>query len=435
MRSPTTALVLLILLSACTPDADTPTNVSSTPPPDRPLFGTAPGSSAYELNEEYTVSFGATSDSALVTQTEETAVEDALDSLAVVFNNGNSGMPEFSVVYSGTGDIHIQFDGDDPDEFYCGAGSNSVVTLTRRPSPSADCGSGHGGQLTRKLKGLILHELGEVIQTVGLANKWLESTDLTYEKCVWAHFTHDTTSGFPSQTCRWDDQFSYALFELRPLPPGDSAFYDNNLIINVDLTASHSTILRDSTVTFTANLWEWDGADSTSGASALKTWSKEGGSYMSSHDSTDMSVIVKAGAYDDAIIVTVLVDDSEGYAIWPWPEAVDTVVVLDPMPTAVTLPDSLVLTDDDENTLYQDITAVTTPADPDELYDYDWSSSNQNVARVIGWGSTATVEGYSAGTAIVTVEVGDTVSDTTIVVVECGTKWNPSCIQYGPSPM
>ena len=96
---------------------------------------------------------------------------------------------------------------------------------------------------------------------------------------------------------------------------------------------------------------------------------------------------------------------------------------------------SLVLTDDDENTLYQDITAVTTPTDPDEWYDYDWSSSNQNVARVIGWGSTATVEGYSAGTAIVTVEVEDTVSDTTIVVVECGTKWNPSCIQYGPSPM
>lgn len=435
MRSPTTALVLIILLSACTPEADTPTSVSSTPPPDRALFGTAPGSSGYLLDSIYTVSFEATSGSDSVTQTEETAVENALDNLALVFDTANFGMPEFNIVYSGTGDIRIKFDGADPDVYYCGAGGNRVITLYRHPDSASACAPNQGGQLTSKLTGLILHELGEDIGTAPLVNEYLVSTDLTYGKCVWAHYDYDKDSGYPSQTCEWDDQYSYALFELRPLPPEDSAFYENPLITRVDLTASHSTILPNDTVTFTANLKEWDGDSLTTGASALKKWTMDGGSWESTHGSTDTAVDVRGLAANDNIIVTVLVDDSLGYAIWPWPETSDTVLVLPPTPTDVTLPDSLVLTDDDENTLYQDITAVTTPTDPDEWYDYDWSSSNQNVARVIGWGSTATVEGYSAGTAIVTVEVEDTVSDTTIVVVECGTKWNPSCIQYGPSPM
>ena len=108
---------------------------------------------------------------------------------------------------------------------------------------------------------------------------------------------------------------------------------------------------------------------------------------------------------------------------------------LEPTPTSVSLPDSLVLTDESASTLYQDLTAVTTPADPDELYDYDWTISNTNVAHIVGGGSTVTVEGYSAGTALVIVEVEDLRKDTTVVKVECGTKRNPSCIQYGPSPM
>ena len=119
----------------------------------------------------------------------------------------------------------------------------------------------------------------------------------------------------------------------------------------------------------------------------------------------------------------------------PWPVAVDTVFVIAPTPTSVSLPDSLALTDEGASTLYQDLTAVTTPNDPDDWYNYDWTISNTNVAHIVGGGPTVTIEGYSRGTALVIVEVDDTVSDTTTVVVDCGTKRNSSCIQYRPIPM
>ena len=78
---------------------------------------------------------------------------------------------------------------------------------------------------------------------------------------------------------------------------------------------------------------------------------------------------------------------------------------------------------------------MTTPADPNGFYDYDWTISNTNIAHIVGSGRTVTIEGYSDGTALLIVEVEDLRKDTTLVVVECGTKRNPSCIQYGPSPM
>ena len=111
MCSRTAVLSLLILTSACAPDADTPTGIPPTTPPERVLFGITPGGSEYLLNSTYTVSFDATTGSDAVTQTEETAVEDAFDSLDDLFDNSNEGLPEFDVIYSGTGDIQIEFDG------------------------------------------------------------------------------------------------------------------------------------------------------------------------------------------------------------------------------------------------------------------------------------------------------------------------------------
>lgn len=439
MRSRAAALSLLILASACTPDADTPTSVSPTDPPERPdraLFDTGPGSSPFVLDSSYTVSFHAATGSDPVSQTEKTAVEDAFDSLDDLLDNSNDGLPEFDVIYTGTGDIQVEFDGDDdPDEYYCGGVSGiSKISLTRFPSTATDCGSA-GGQLTSQLTGLILHEFGHLLGTNGLdSNADLDSLDLTYEKCVWPHYSYDKDSGYPSQLCEWDEQLVYALYEVRPEPPED--FYENSLIVDVALAASSSTIIRYDTVTFTASLTQWNGTYSSSVDSAWVNWTKgDDGSYVSPHDSTDMSVMVTGLLYDEDIIMTVRVDDSWGYVIWPWPEATDTVPVLNPTPTAVSLPDSLVLTDDSASTLYQDLTAVSTPADPDGWYDYDWTITNSNIAHIVGGGSTVTIEGYSAGTALAIVEVEESVSDTTIVVVECGTKRNPSCIQYGPSPM
>ena len=433
MRSPTTALVLLILASACTPDADTPTSVSPSPPPDRALFRPSPGESDYLFDSYYDVSFDTTSGSAAVTQAEQAAVEEAFDSLAIFFSNANEELPEFDVVYGQTGDIQIKFDGNDPDAYYCGAGGGGEITLTRRPFSATDCGVGHSGQLTSQLTGLIMHEFGEELGVVSLADVDLVSTDFLYEKCVWPHYSSDKDSGYPSQLCWWDEQWVYALYELRPVPPED--FYENSLIVDVDVTASKSTMFRDSTVTFTASLTQWNGNYQSSAAAALKTWWKSAGSWESAPDDTAMSVVASPGEVADTLIVGAIVDDSLGYAIWPWPEAEDTVLVVLPPPTSVTLPDSLELTDDSDSTLYRDLEAVTTPADPNELYDYEWTISNTNIAHIVGSGRTVTIEGYSRGTAIVIVEVEDTVSDTTTVVVDCGTKWNPSCIQYGPSPM
>jgi hypothetical protein len=434
VRSRAAALSLLILTSACTPDADTPTSVSPTDPPERPdrvLFDITPGGSAYVLDSSYTVSFHATTGSDSVTQTEESAVEDAFDSLDDLFDNSNEGLPEFDVIYTGTGDIQVEFDGDDPDDYYCGGATGGVISLTRFPSSATDCGSS-GGQLTSELTGLILHEFGEELGAVPLANVDLEPLDLTYEKCVWPHYSYDKDSGYPSQLCRWDKQWVYALYEVRPVLPDD--FYENPLIVDVALSAAMSTVFRQDTVRFTASLTQWDGDSISSADSAMKTWTKDGGSYVTPYDSTVMSVVLQAGATDDTLALTVVVDDTMK-AILPWPEATATVAVLDSTPTAVSLPDSLVLTDDSASTLYQDLTAVTTPADPEEKYDYDWTISNTNIAHIVGGGRTVTIEGYSDGTALVIVEVEDLRTDTTIVVVECGTKRNPACIQYAPSPM
>ncbi|MCL7926206.1 MAG: hypothetical protein M8860_03050 [marine benthic group bacterium] len=432
MRSATTALAVLILLSACTPDADPPTSVTTTPPPDRVTFTMVPSGSTYLLDSTYTVSIDATSGSDPVTQAEETAVEQAFDSLAVLFDHANDGLPEFSVVYGQTGDIQVMFDGDDSDEYYCGGASGGVITLERFSSSATDCGTS-GGQLTSKLAGLVMHEFGEEVGAVPLANVNLDTTDLTYLKCIWPHYSYNKNSGYPSQLCRWDEQWVYALFELRPSPPTD--FYENSLIVNVALTASGANVLRYDTVTFTASLTQWNGVYESSADEALKTWWKDGGMYVSPAHGDSMYVDVKAGASDETLVVRVTVDDSTGYAVWPWGQASDTVLVTDPVPTSVTLPDSLVLTDDNDSTLYQDLTAVTTPADPNGLYDYDWTIGNTNIARIVGGGRTVTIEGYSAGTTTVIVEVEETVSDTTTVVVDCGTKRNPSCIQYGPIPM
>ena len=101
--------------------------------------------------------------------------------------------------------------------------------------------------------------------------------------------------------------------------------------------------------------------------------------------------------------------------------------------TSVTLsPSSLLLTDVHEDSLYQGMSAITSPVSGTS---HVWSSSNENVARVISWGDSATVEGYSTGTALILVLVDGAVTDTATVTVQCGTKQNPSCIQYGPDPM
>ena len=160
------------------------------------LFGIAPGGSGYLLDSTYTVSFAATTGSDAVTQTEKTAIENAFDSLDDLFANTNEGLPEFDVIYSGTGDIRVEFDGDDPDEYYCGGATGGVISLTRFPSSATDCG-GSGGQLTSELTGLILHEFGEELGAVPLADVDLDSLDLTYEKCVWPHYSYDKNSGYP----------------------------------------------------------------------------------------------------------------------------------------------------------------------------------------------------------------------------------------------
>ncbi len=231
--------------------------------------------------------------------------------------------------------------------------------------------------------------------------------------------------------CTWDEQVLFWAFNLRSNWPD----FEKPMVTGVSLSASEDPVTQGETVTFTLTATEDLGSwASGSAGSVPKTWSISGaGSFSPTPGSSSDSAAVRTSAalgLGTVIVDVDLLPDS--VVIWPEPEAADTVTVTTAVTSVTLSPSSLLLTDVHEDSLYQTIAATTSPVSGTS---YAWSSSNENVARVIGWGDSATVEGYYTGTTLISVLVDGEMPDTATITVQCGTKRNPSCIQYGPNSM
>jgi len=437
VRSLTAALSLLILMSACAPDADMPTGPQTT---DAPLFsvggedctsGTTRGRELFKCGRTHKVYFLSGDPLGLDLDVKDD-VEVAIDNWGQVLSNSNYNLPE--LIWAGGLDsaevaadtltaIEIQYDTTKAGSYWCGNNPGAVITIQNTDTNSTGCGN---GQATNNLVGLIMHE---VTHAFVVNPKPVDDTDPTYEECQFTHYTYESPShGHPSSVCTWDEQFLFEMFDLRGTAPD----FEKPMVTGVTLSASDDPVTQGDTVTFTlaatVDLGSWS---SGTAGSFPKAWSVSGaGTFSPTPGSGSSSATVVT---DSLGTVTVEVGVQAGsVVIWPEPEAAETATVTTAVTSVSLSPSSLLLTDVHPDSLYKDISATTSPVPGTS---FDWSSSNENVARVLNWGDSATVEGYTTGTAQISVLVDGAVSDTATVTVQCGTKQNPSCIQYGPDPM
>ena len=440
MHSRITALVFVILLAACSETVDMPT---SPPPTDVPLFsvggtnctsGTARGSEYFKCGRTHNVYY-LIGDPIGSSSSIQTAVGDAIDSWGEVLSNSNHNLPALTwagelnsaeVAADTLTAIEIKYDTTGSGSYWCGKNPGTIITIKKTDAQSTDCWG--AAQATDNLVGLIMHEVTHSF----LDSKPVDSSDPTYEECQFTHYTYESPShGHPSSVCSWDEQLLFNIFELRSTQPN----FKKPMVTGVTLSASDDSVTQGDSLTFTVTATEDRGSwTSGSAGSFPKTWSLSGaGAFSPTPGSSSSSATVATGSSHGLGTVTVEVDVlPDSVVIWPEPEAADSVTVITAV-TSVTLnPSSLLLTDVHADSLYKDIATATSPVSG--TY-FAWSSSNESVARVIGWGDSATVEGYSTGIAQISVLVDDAVSDTATVTVQCGTKQNPSCIQFGPSPM
>jgi len=357
----------------------------------------------------------------------------AIDNWGQVLSDSNHNLPaltwaggftEQDVAADTLTAIEITYDTNGNGSYWCGWNPGTTITIKNTDSNSTGCGG--SGQATDNLVGLIMHE---VTHAFVVSSKEVDDTDPTYEECQFTHYDYESPShGQPSSVCTWDEQFLFEMFDLRSTVPN----FSKPMVTGVTLSASEGSVTQGDTVTFTVTATEDLGYwTSGSAGSFPKDWSVTGaGSFSPTPGSYSDSATVET---DSLGTVTVEVDlEQDSVVVWPEPEATDTVTVTTAVTSVSLSPSSLLLTDVHEDSLYQGIAATTSPVSGTI---YAWSSSNQNVARVLNWGDTATVEGYSTGTTLISVLVDGDEADTATVTVQCGTKSNPSCIQYGPNPM
>jgi len=438
VRSRITALILLILLTACSETGDMPTSPQTS---DAPLFsvgggscssGTTRGRMLFKCGRTHNVYFLSGDPLGLNTDVLDD-VEDAIDNWGQVLSDSNHNLPALTWAGGFTaGDvaaetltaIQVTYDTGGNGSYWCGNNPGKLITIKQTDSTGTGCWSTHA-QATTNLVGLVMHEVTHAF----VDSKGVDDTDPTYEECQFTHYDYESPShGHPSSVCTWDEQFLFEMFDLRSTVPD----FSKPMVTGVTLSASEGSVTQGDTVTFTVTATEDLGYwTSGSAGSFPKDWSVTG---ASSFSPTPGSYSDSATVATDSLgTVTVEVDLlPDAVVVWPEPEATDTVTVTTAV-TSVTLdPASLLLTDVHEDSLYRGIAATTSPVSGTS---YAWSSSNENVARVLSWGDTATVEGYSTGTTLISVLVDGEEADTATVTVQCGTKSNPSCIQYGPDPM
>lgn len=440
MRSRITALILLTLLAACSETVDMPTTPQTS---DAPLFsvggtnctsGTIGGRESFKCGRTHNVYF-LSGDPLGQDLDALDDVEDAIDNWGEVLSDSNHHLPALTwaggyssadVAAESLTAIEVTYDTTGTGSYWCGDNSGKIITIQNTDSTSVGCSN---GQATDNLVGLVMHE---VTHSFVVNSKPVDDTDPTYEECQFTHYTYESPShGHPSSVCTWDEQFLFEMFGLRSTEPN----FSKPMVTGVTLSASEDSVRQGDDVIFTITATEDLGSWSSGSAGTFpKDWIVSGaGAFSPAPGSGSSSATVATDSSYGLGTVTVKVElVANSVVIWPEPEAADTVTVTTAV-TSVTLdPASLLLTDVHADSLYQGIAATTSPVSGTS---YAWSSSNENVARVISWGDTATVEGYSTGTTLISVLVDGEEADTATVTVQCGTKSNPSCIQYGPNPM
>ena len=434
MRSRITVLVLLTLPVACT-NADMPTRPAEA---EIPLFssgvqtcanGTGVGKVPLECGRTHEVFYNY-GDPIGLNPTALAAANQAILNWRKVFSDSIHNLPEIEWAYSrdsaamqGEKAIQIRLDVSGSGAYWCGWTPGTVITIKETDALATGCVN---GQATNNLVGLVMHEFTHVVAPA----KDVTASDPTYETCQFTHYTYASpTHGHPDELCEWDRQYVFYLYGLRTSQPD----FFNPMIIGASLSANVDSVTVGDSVQFTIaaveDLGSWT---SGSAGSFPKTWTVEppgaGTFNPTPGEYSDAATVTALGLGALAVEVGLKPDANVS---WPEPSVTRSVFVSTAVTSVTVSPASLTLTDDDWTTLYQDLTAVTSPTTGG---DYDWSSSDESVARVIGWGSTATVEGYASGIARVSVVGDGAVSDTATITVRCGTKSNPACVQFRPVP-